>query len=244
MENTTRPSLHPALMIAAASVTALSLAGVGVLTGVLPFGQKTEALNQNPALTAPVAAAPQTNPTPAAAPTVAVNIANSPAAAPVRTVARAATPRPVRVARTQESPDIDVYRYDRPPTQIRAATQDYSPAPVAAVCRECGTIESVREVSKDGEGSGLGAVAGGALGGVLGNQVGQGNGRNIATVIGLIGGAVAGNHIEKTQKRVVQYEVTVRFEDGTSRVFSQDSAPAWRSGDRVRVENGLVVGRA
>lgn len=243
MENTTRPTLHPALMIAAASVTVLSLAGVGVLTGVLPFNHKAaDTPTQVSALAAPVAAAPLATPPTAAAPapTVAVNISNAPTPAPVRSVARAATPRAVRVARAPEPADIDLYRYDRPPTQIRTAT----PAPLAAICNSCGTIESVREVSKDGEGSGLGAVAGGALGGVLGNQVGNGNGRSIATVIGLIGGAMAGNHIEKTQKRVVQYEVTVRFEDGTSRVFSQDSASGWRSGDRVRVENGLLVSRA
>lgn len=243
MDTINRPTLHPAIMIAAASVTALSLAGVGVLTGVLPFNRgAADASTLNPALTAPVAVAPAPAPAAAPAPTVAVNISNAPAQ--TRSAAKAATPKPVRVARAQEPADIDIYRYDRPPAQIRTATPVDIPVAAPAICRDCGTIESVREVTQEPEGSGIGAVAGGVLGGVLGNQVGQGRGRDLATVVGLIGGAVAGNQVEKAQKRVAQYEVTVRFEDGTSRVFSQATPPAWRSGDRVKVENGLLVSRA
>ncbi len=244
--DTTRPTLHPALMVAAVSVTALSLAGVGVLTGVLPFGQKsTEPVSQiqtaatQPALVAPSAALPI-----AAPPTVSVNISNTPTPAPV---AKAATPKPVRVARKSESANgnIDVIRAERQPEQVRASLP-LPPAPNQAppVCRDCGTIESVHEIAKEVTGSGVGAVAGGVLGGVLGNQVGNGRGRDLATIVGAIGGAVAGNQVEKSQRRVVQYEVTVRFEDGTSRVFTQDTPPAWRSGDRVKVENGLLMGRA
>lgn len=243
---TTRPTLHPALMIAAASVTALSLAGVGVLTGVLPFGHKnTDPASQlQTAMAQPAAAQPAALPQPAAAPaaTVAVNVNTAPAPA-AKAVATRAPARPVRVARNEPA-EIDLYRYDRPPTPMRTATQVVAPAPIAAACRDCGIIEAVREVSKEPDGSGVGAIAGGVLGGVLGNQVGQGRGRDLATVVGLIGGAVAGNQIEKAQKRVVQYEVVVRFEDGTSRVFAQDTQPAWRSGDRIRVENGLLVSRA
>lgn len=244
---TNRPTLHPALMIAAASVTALSLAGVGVLTGILPFGQKSI----DPAAHAPLAAMSQpaaaaqaaSAPTAAPAPTVAVNVNNTPAAAPAtqRTAAaqRPAAPKPVRVARNDS--DIEIYRADRYPEQVRTAAPVYTQAP--AICRDCGTIESVREIAKEGEGSGLGAVAGGVLGGVLGNQVGNGRGRDVATVAGVLGGAFAGHQIEKSQKKVVEYQITVRLEDGNSRVFNQDTAPAWRSGDRVRIENGTLVSR-
>lgn len=237
MENT-RPTLHPALMVAAVSVTALSLAGVGVLTGVLPFGQKPadpaaqlQAASVQPATVAPPVAA-----APTAAPTVAVNVNNAPA--PVA-AAKQAAPKHVRVVRSQRESDIEVYRA---PSQVRTSAPAYDPVP--AICHDCGTIESVREIAKEADGSGVGAVAGGVLGGVLGNQVGNGRGRDLATVIGVVGGAVAGNQIEKSQKRVVEYQVTVRFEDGTSRVFTQPTAPAWRSGDRVKVENGLLVSRA
>lgn len=244
MEN--RPTLHPALMIAAASVTALSLAGVGVLTGVIPFNHKSvDPVAQASALAAPVAAVPPAA-APAAVPTaptpsIAVNISNSPT--PASTVAKASTPKPVKVARTHEPADIDVYRYDRPPVPMRTASPVYTPPPAPAICRDCGTIEAVREITREGEGSGIGAVAGGVLGGVLGNQVGNGRGRDVATVLGALGGAVAGHKVEKSQKSATQYEVSVRFEDGTSRVFSQDTPPAWRSGDRVKVENGLLISR-
>ncbi|MDP2794928.1 MAG: glycine zipper 2TM domain-containing protein [Sulfurisoma sp.] len=238
MENN-RPTLHPALMIAAASVTALSLAGVGVLTGVIPFGHKSadpasqlQSASVQPAAVAQPAAV---TPPAAQAPTVAVNVNTTPAPA----AARPAAPKPVRVARNEPS-DIEVYRA---PAQMRTSTPVYTPQ-APAICHDCGTIESVREVVKQSDGSGVGAVAGGVLGGVLGNQVGQGRGRDLATVVGVIGGAVAGNQIEKAQKRVVEYQVTVRFEDGTSRVFTQQTAPAWRSGDRIKVENDLLIGRA
>lgn len=240
MENT-RPTLHPALMIAAASVTALSLAGVGVLTGVLPFGHKdTDPASQVQAASvqpAPAAQLAAVAPPAAQAPTVAVNVNTTPA--PVA-AAKPAAPRQVRVARSQQPSDIEVYRA---PSQVRTSAPVNNP-PAPAICGDCGTIESVREIAREPEGSGLGAVAGGVLGGVLGNQVGQGRGRDLATVVGLIGGAVAGNQIEKAQKRVVEYQVTVRFEDGSSRVFTQETAPAWRSGDRVKIENGLLVSRA
>jgi outer membrane lipoprotein SlyB len=247
MENN-RPSLHPALMIAAASVTALSLAGVGVLTGVLPFGHKgvdpaaqpqLAAMSQ-PATAAQAVAAPSALP----APTVAVNVNTTPAAAPATqrtaTAQRPTAPKPVRVVRNDS--DIEVYRADRYPEQVRTSAPVYTQAP--AICRDCGTIESVREIAKEGEGSGLGAVAGGVVGGVVGNQIGDGRGRDLATVVGLIGGAVAGHQIEKAQKKVVDYQITVRLEDGTTRVFHQDTAPAWRSGDRVRIENGTLASRA
>jgi outer membrane lipoprotein SlyB len=83
-------------------------------------------------------------------------------------------------------------------------------------------------------------VGGAVVGGVLGNQVGHGDGKKIATVIGAVGGAVAGNEIEKQVKSNKNYEITVRFEDGSSRVFSEPEATAWRAGDKVKVVNGVI----
>ncbi|HEY7753146.1 MAG TPA: hypothetical protein VH856_04960 [Steroidobacteraceae bacterium] len=37
------------------------------------------------------------------------------------------------------------------------------------------------------------------------------------------------------------HEVVVRFEDGTTGVFSQADPPAWRAGDRVRVIDGTML---
>jgi outer membrane lipoprotein SlyB len=123
-----------------------------------------------------------------------------------------------------------------------------SPVPAAAVaaasCAECGVIQSVREFDAKGEGSGLGAAGGAVVGGVLGNQVGSGNTNKVMTVVGAVGGAVAGNEIEKRAKATKHYEVTVRFNDGTSRVITEASAPSWRSGDKVKVVNGVIQSNA
>jgi len=116
--------------------------------------------------------------------------------------------------------------------------------PARARCAECGVIESVREIETKGEGTGLGAVGGAVVGGVLGHQVGGGSGQKIATVVGAVGGAVAGNEVEKHVKSTKSYEITVRFEDGSSRAINEASAPTWRAGDRVKVVNGTIQSNA
>jgi outer membrane lipoprotein SlyB len=113
-----------------------------------------------------------------------------------------------------------------------------------ANCAECGVIESIREIETRGEGTGLGAVGGAVVGGVLGHQVGGGSGQKIATVVGAVGGAVAGNEIEKRVKSAKSYDITIRFEDGSSRVINEASAPSWRAGDRVKVINGVIQSNA
>lgn len=108
-----------------------------------------------------------------------------------------------------------------------------------ATCAECGVIEAIREIDTRGDGSGIGAVGGAVVGGVLGHQVGGGRGKDLATVAGAVGGAVAGNEIEKRAKSTKSYEVTVRFDNGSSRVFSEAN-PTWRNGEHVRVIDGVI----
>src|SRR5712672_2266559 len=117
-----------------------------------------------------------------------------------------------------------------------ASARPHAAAVVAAKCAECGVVQSVHEVDTKGEGSGVGGVGGAVVGGVLGHQVGNGDGQTIATVIG----AVAGNEIEKRVKSKKSYEVTVRFNDGSSRVITEATAPSWRTGDKVKVVNGVI----
>jgi outer membrane lipoprotein SlyB len=124
------------------------------------------------------------------------------------------------------------------PLQVAAA-----PATSAkAVCAECGVIASVREFEKAGDVGkvGVGSVGGAVLGGVVGHQVGSGRGNDVATVVGAVGGAIAGHQIEKNMKKTKVYEITVRFDDGSTRVISQGTAPSWRAGDRVKVQNGEI----
>jgi outer membrane lipoprotein SlyB len=115
-----------------------------------------------------------------------------------------------------------------------------SNVPSPAKCADCGVIESTREITTKGEGTGIGAVGGAVVGGLIGNQVGSGRGNTAATVIGAVGGVIAGNEIEKRVKSTKGYEVTVRFDDGSSRVISEANAPAWRTGDHVKVVAGVI----
>lgn len=117
-------------------------------------------------------------------------------------------------------------------TESRAATP-LATQP-AAVCSTCGVVEGVREVKVKGEGSGIGAVAGGVLGAAVGNQMGKGNGRKAMTVLGAVGGGLAGHEVEKQVRSETVYEVRVRMDDGTLRTFTRKTAPA--PGSRVTVE--------
>jgi len=114
--------------------------------------------------------------------------------------------------------------------------------PAPAPCATCGVVESVTAVTHKGEGSGIGAVAGGVLGGVVGHQIGGGKGRDAMTVLGAIGGGLAGNEIEKRQRATTDYRVTVRMADGSQRTVTQAHAPAVGQavqvdGDRLTVVN-------
>jgi outer membrane lipoprotein SlyB len=107
-------------------------------------------------------------------------------------------------------------------------------------CDNCGNVESVRRNTTRAQGSGFGAAGGAILRGLLGSQVGGGHGRQLATVAGAVGGAVAGNQVEGNMKANHSYEIRVRLDDGSLRTFHQQSAPQWRSGDRVRIVKGSL----
>jgi outer membrane lipoprotein SlyB len=239
------PQTHPLLLLAAASVTALSLAGVGVLAGWLPG---PEGLHASPAELASVRSAPRI---PASQDTVVAKQAARPVAdsaqrqrvsvrrdAPVPVAshpdpaaARAPAPLPSQIA-VSPAPTFATAGTD---ATYRVAT------PLPSICKECGVVETVREIPVEAKASGGGAIAGGLAGGLLGNQIGKGSGRSIATVLGAVGGAFAGNHIEKMYREGKRYEAVVRFDDGSTRSFSSETPPAWQSGDRVRLQNGLLT---
>lgn len=148
----------------------------------------------------------------------------------------AGQPVPAQEAAAPESKPVDkpVAKAAVKPTPAPAAPK----VAAAPVCHDCGVVESVRAVTKKGEGSGVGAVAGGVVGAALGNQVGGGNGRKAMTVLGAIGGGVAGNEIEKRAKSTTVQQVTIRMDDGSVRTIEQSSAPM--VGARVQVEGSKL----
>jgi len=102
-----------------------------------------------------------------------------------------------------------------------------------------GTVESVRPVVIHNERSNvLGTVAGGALGGAVGNAIGAGSGRTIATVGGAILGGIAGNLTEEQVTRTQGLEITVRLDNGETRVVAQAADIAITAGQRVRLISG------
>lgn len=131
-------------------------------------------------------------------------------------------------------------RHDDAPTAAPAATAPAARVTAArpANCAQCGVVESVQAVKVKGEASGVGAVAGGVLGGVVGNQFGKGNGRTAMTVIGAVGGGVAGHEVEKNVKAKTVFSVRLRMDDGTTRTLQQAQAPA--VGSRVQVDGSAL----
>lgn len=102
-------------------------------------------------------------------------------------------------------------------------------------------VERVR-TQQAAQGSGVGAVIGGIAGGVLGHQIGGGTGRDLATIAGVAGGAIAGNSIEKNSQQQGREadRVSVQTDNGMVRDYEVSSAGALRVGDRVRIENGQL----
>ncbi|MFL6662794.1 MAG: glycine zipper 2TM domain-containing protein [Rhizobacter sp.] len=157
---------------------------------------------------------------------------------------------PVADAKPAEPKPVPAKPHPAPVHHAAAPTQhasnDVTPLatqPAAAVCSTCGVVEGVREVQQKGKGSGLGAVAGGVAGAAVGNQFGHGNGKAAMTILGAIGGGLAGNEVEKRVKTETVYEVRIRMDDGSMRTFTQKSAPA--PGTRVTVDgNTLHTGHA
>jgi len=119
-------------------------------------------------------------------------------------------------------------------------------APTYAQYGRVANVELVKTPSGNigigGTGVGAGTVLGGVLGGVLGHQVGGGTGRDVATIAGVVGGAMVGNAMDKNRQQPVGevYRVTVQLDGGSTQVFDYASAPNVRVGDRVRVENNQL----
>ena len=212
-----KPRLHPLVATAAVAVTIFSLAGIAAITGVLPTGKAASGEAVAPVAAVTPAPAQTTEPKPAA---------EAKPAPPLKPVAKAA-PKPVSQA--------------EPTVVAEAAPPAVAPPAPAPVCGNCGVVDSIREITQPGEGSGLGAVAGGVVGAILGHQIGGGTGKKIATVAGAAGGAYAGHQIEKSQRKTTRYEVIVRMNDGSSRSVMMDMIPGWQVGEHVRIENGTLV---
>jgi outer membrane lipoprotein SlyB len=210
-------------------VLVVSAAGSAALMGWMPA---TRGASQAVEPIAAVTAAPAVPPVVATAPEVKPAPESKPAPQPKPAARKTVAPRPIEAPKTIEEPVRVAYEPPAPPRIAETAPVAAAPA----FCHECGVVASVRAIEQPGEGSGIGAVAGGVAGGAVGSQFGKGKGQIVGTVIGAVGGAIAGHQVERhVVRKQTQYEVTVRLDDGTTRTIVQNTEPAWRPGDQVRV---------
>lgn len=219
---TTRSPLHPLLTVAAISVTVLSAAGVAALTGMIPQSSSQPAVIEAPQVSPP---APMAAPIPAPQPAV------------KKALVRRA-PAPAEPAVYREFGDPVVL------TQAPAAT----PAPAVEVAKPTaqigvlGVVQDVQEVKEPGESKGAGVIAGGLAGGILGNKIAGGgsNTRKVMTLLGVAGGAWAGNQVEKQARATKHWELTVRLDDGSTQKIRSENETFWHAGDRVRMVDGKL----
>lgn len=103
------------------------------------------------------------------------------------------------------------------------------------------TVESVRKVMIQRDSKGIGVIGGAVVGGLAGSSAGGGRGQDIATVLGAIGGMVAGQAIENQANQREGLEIIVKYDSGETRVIVQEADVDVKAGDRVRVISGSGV---
>jgi outer membrane lipoprotein SlyB len=101
-----------------------------------------------------------------------------------------------------------------------------------------GVIEQINSVQIDSNHhQGVGAVAGGLAGLGIGSLIGAGTGRDVAMVLGTLGGALIGNEVQKKHDRpVVGQQVIVRTSNGVLVSVTQPASANLRVGQRVYIE--------
>ncbi|MBN3783287.1 MULTISPECIES: glycine zipper 2TM domain-containing protein [Burkholderia] len=240
-QNQTTPQkqrLHPLIATAAGAVIVASLAATAAITGVFPKASSSNEQNGQ-TQAALIASQPAVDTAAAASAALAAQAkqqAAEQAAAQQKALAAQAEPKPA------PRPAPVHRRHTTAPQPPQYAQQSSGPAQ-PAYCQTCGTVVAITPVRTPGQSSGIGAVGGAAAGGLLGNQFGHGNGRTAMTIIGALGGGLAGNQVEKQVRAETDYQVQVQMESGATRTFTyHNQQPPFGQGQRVRIENGTLVG--
>ncbi|PNF01107.1 glycine zipper 2TM domain-containing protein [Burkholderia cenocepacia] len=228
--------LHPLIATAAGAVIVASLAATAAITGVFP--KATSSNEQNGQTQAAlIASQPAVDTAAAASAALAAQAqrqAAEQAAAQQKAAVAQAEPKPA------PRPAAPHRRHTTAPQPPQYAQQPSASA--QTYCQSCGTVVSITQMRTPGQSSGIGAVGGAAAGGLLGNQFGHGNGRTAMTIIGALGGGLAGNQVEKQVRAETDYQVQVQMESGATRTFTYRNPPPFGQGQRVRIENGTLVG--
>jgi outer membrane lipoprotein SlyB len=101
-----------------------------------------------------------------------------------------------------------------------------------------GVIEQIENVQIDSNHHrGIGAVIGGISGLAVGSLIGGGSGRDVAMVLGAVGGAVAGNEVQKKHDAPKPgQKIIVRTTGGVLVSVTQPPDPSLRTGEKVYIE--------
>ncbi|MEO8303206.1 MAG: glycine zipper 2TM domain-containing protein [Betaproteobacteria bacterium] len=91
---------------------------------------------------------------------------------------------------------------------------------------------------------GIGAIVGGLGGLGIGSLIGGGTGRDVAMVVGALGGALMGNDIQKKNNQPVPgQQIIVRIKNGVLVAVTQPVNPNLRTGQRVYIEGSGEAAR-
>lgn len=101
-----------------------------------------------------------------------------------------------------------------------------------------GVIEQINLVQlSSNHHAGVGAVVGGLAGLGIGSLIGAGTGRDVAMVLGTVGGAVAGNEVQKKYDQPVPgQQIIVRTSNGVLVSVTQPMSQGLYQGQRVYIE--------
>lgn len=101
-----------------------------------------------------------------------------------------------------------------------------------------GVVEQVTPVQlQSNHHRGVGAIVGGLGGLGIGSLIGAGTGRDVAMVVGALGGALAGNEIQKKHDQpVAGQQVIVRVKNGVLVAVTQPENAALKKGQKVYIE--------
>nr|WP_232464663.1 glycine zipper 2TM domain-containing protein [Bordetella genomosp. 8] len=218
-----RRGLHPLVAIASVCVIALCAVATAAIMGWLPT---PKAQQEGRDQTASVAQGPED-----------ANLAPLPAGQG-QPAAQAAASASGRAAAASTPQRVAQAPATQPPSSQQQA---------AAACPQCGVVVSINTVQVPAQNNGepiVGTVAGGVVGGVVGNQFGGGHGRTALTVLGAVGGALAGREIErniKQQQTVTRYQLVARTNDGRTHTFHSATPFQYSPGQAIRVENNQLL---
>jgi outer membrane lipoprotein SlyB len=113
-----------------------------------------------------------------------------------------------------------------------------APGPQAPVEIRAGRIEQITDTTiASNHHAGIGALVGGLTGLGIGSLIGAGTGRDVAMVAGAVGGALAGNEVQKKNDQPVPaQQIIVRTNSGVLVAVTQPPGPPLYVGQRVYIQ--------